>query len=297
MEEFKGKKIKFMCTSKCNINCEHCYISYSGAWDPDELLETIKVLKDKYEILLNGAEVLTNLEYLKSYKEIHQPWIMTNGLALLNKETIKALKDNEIQSVSMSYHFGIHEDISKVTLKTIKRILEILRENDINYRFLTTITSKNYKQIEYMCEEAYKIGAKGIMFTNFIRQGNGQNLDRSLILTQEKINEVFNLINYVRTLYKKEELIIERSGTFGKNNEISNDRFKCNYGHDSVCITPDKNVYPCIFTSKPGFEIGKLIDKKVMIKENLNLDNNVCVAREIYNNNNKKLEKTIKFGN
>ena len=83
--------------------------------------------------MLNGAEVLTDLEYLKSYKEIGQPWILSNGLALLKPNIIE--NSNSITSVSMSYHFGIHDEISVVEYKQILEIIEILRANGLNCRF------------------------------------------------------------------------------------------------------------------------------------------------------------------
>lgn len=90
MKEYTGKKVTFLCTSVCNINCSHCYVNYKGKRNPDELLKLVRYLKDKYKIMLNGAEVLTEPEYLKSYKEIGQPWLLSNGLALLNPNNMKS---------------------------------------------------------------------------------------------------------------------------------------------------------------------------------------------------------------
>lgn len=45
MIQYKGKKIIIMACSKCNINCKHCYISYSGNRKPEELLTLVKELK------------------------------------------------------------------------------------------------------------------------------------------------------------------------------------------------------------------------------------------------------------
>ena len=86
--------------------------------------------------------------------------------------------------------------------KQILEIIKILRANGLNYRFLTTITSKNYQLIEEMCKESYQLGAKGVMFTNFIRQGNGTNLEK-LILTKQQLKEFFEYLKFVRSLYDK----------------------------------------------------------------------------------------------
>lgn len=282
LREFEGKKVDIMCTSDCNTNCEHCYVCYKGRRDPDELLDLVSFLKDKYKVMLNGAEVLTNPEYLKSYKEIHQPWILSNGLAILNPKIVEKLKENEIKSVSMSYHFGIHDEISKVSTEKLKKVMKILRENELEYRFMTTITSKNYMLIEKMCEESIALGAKGIMFTNFLKQGHGENLE-DLILKKDQLKDFFEHLKYVRSIYKKSDLIIERNGNFGPDESCDNNKFCCEFGTNSVFITPDNNVYPCIFLTKPGYEIGKLIDKHIYIEDKYYNDEKSCIVDNLCN--------------
>lgn len=291
--EYTGKKVTFLCTSACNINCEHCYICYRGQRDPNDLLESVKKLKNKYKIMLNGAEVLTNPEYLSSYKEIGQPWVLTNGLALLNPNIIDALIENNIKSVSLSYHFGIHDSISNVKTSQLLDIINIIKVSGLEFRFLTTITSENYQLIPEICNETYEMGAKGIMFTNFMRQGNGINLSKNLILSKDQLKEFFKYIAYVRSIYNKDDLIIERSGTFGRDLDSINDHFSCDCGVDRVYITPDNNVYPCIFLTKPGYEIGKYIDGRIMISNTFENDHNVCITSEICNHD-KSFTKTLK---
>lgn len=294
MKEYEGEIVKILCTSKCNIKCDHCLVRYNGERDQDELLEIVKLLKNKYKVLMNGAEVLTNLGYLKAYKEVGQTWIMTNGLELLNPDVIAAIKENNIKSVSLSYHFGMHDDISKVKTDQIKKIIEVIKKNDLEFRFLTTISSLNYQLIVPMCQEAYDIGARGIMFTNLIRQGNGVNLDNHLFLSQEQINEFFNYLRYVRSIYKKDDFIIERSGTFGKDEESLKNNFSCNCGTNRVYLSPDNKIYPCVFLTGLGCEIGMFIDGKIMIYDDFYHDESKCAACEICNNG-KSFSKVLQF--
>lgn len=42
MKEYTGKTVKIMTCSKCNTKCKHCYINYSGDFDPDELYNIVK---------------------------------------------------------------------------------------------------------------------------------------------------------------------------------------------------------------------------------------------------------------
>lgn len=270
------------------MSCKHCYISYSGNRNPMELLKLVKKLKEKYEVVLNGAEVLTNIEYLNSYKELGQKYILTNGYELYkNIKIIDVLKKYNITSVSISYHFGIHDKISLILSTSLKKVFKELKNNNLNYRIMTTITSKNYNDIEKMCEEAIKLGADGIYFTNYIQQGNAIKMDDSLKLSQEQITSFFKQLIKVRKKYTKDELLIERDGGFGPNELLEKDHFVCPSVNNLVVLTPDNNLYPCIFLAKPGYEIGKLVDGKLYIFEEYNNINTgtKCFAKEICNNN------------
>lgn len=283
LEEYTGKRVTFLCTSYCNVNCKHCYVSYEGKRDPMELLEIVKKMKNEYKIMLNGAEILTDLEYLKSFKEIGQKWILTNGLMLTKDEVIDELINNEIKSVSMSYHFGIHDSISKVKISVLKNIMNKLKNAGLEYRILTTITSQNYQLVQQMCQESFSLGAKGIMFTNFIRQGNALNLDDNLILNSEQLQVFFESLSHVRSIYDKDKFVIERSGTFGKLDDATRDHFYCDAGTDRVYVTPDNKIYPCIFLTKPGFEIGEFCDGKLMVTKEVNNTHDKCLVKDLCN--------------
>ena len=85
MKEYTGKEVIVMACSNCNANCSHCYISYKGNRAPEDLLSIVRNLKKRYSLNINGAEVLTNFDYLKSYKEIGQHFVLTNGIVFFKK--------------------------------------------------------------------------------------------------------------------------------------------------------------------------------------------------------------------
>ena len=300
MVEYNGKKVIIMCCSSCNLNCEHCYISYEGNRTAEDLLDVVRNLKDKYEIALNGAEVLTNLGYLKAYQELGQKYILSNGLAISrNPKTIDKLLEHGIESVSISYHFGIHDQISLIPSEELEEVFNKIKEKDFNFRLMTTITTQNYHMIEEMCDKAYELGAKGIYFTNFMLQGNALNIeDRDLVLSDEQINSFFKQLMKCREKYKKEELLIERDAGFGRNTLSTHDNFNCPSVCDLVVLTPDNNVYPCIFLAKPGNEIGVYQDRKIYIDEKLlstvqQYNGLTCFAKEICNEGKAPLVKRI----
>lgn len=280
--EFNGEKIIIMICSNCNINCKHCYISYTGNRTPEELLQMVEHLKDRYTIELNGAEVLTNLDYLPAYKLLGQHFLISNGKAIKeNPETIKRLKENDITTVSLSYHFGIQDKISVMTEEDLNGIIKELQDNGIEVRLMTTITSENYDRIGEMCEKASSLGARAIKFTKFISQGNALHLNKKNQLQDNQVDVFFKELSQARKQYDSSDLLIERCGTFGKEKE--NDHFQCLCMNNLAVITPDNHIYPCIFLAKPGYEIGRYEDGKILVEPNLVWDSKKCLADEICN--------------
>lgn len=81
--EYEGKSVKIMTCSNCNMKCKQCYVAYTGNFEKNKLLEVVKLLKNKYEVLLNGTEPLIN-NYLDSFKISDEKFILSNGLVFKN---------------------------------------------------------------------------------------------------------------------------------------------------------------------------------------------------------------------
>lgn len=298
MVEYNGKEVILMACSSCNIKkCEHCYISYEGDRTPSDLKKIAKILARNYDVYINGAEVLVNKEYFDSYKIVNQNWMLTNGFEIYrNPSILDYLKERGIEIVEMSYHFGIQDKISKINNAMLEKNIGYLKEKGMKFKLLVTISTENYTMINKMCEKAVELGAYGIEFTNFLKQGNARNMSTSNLLSSEQICEFFDQLSLARKKYPKEQLVIDRSGLFGKNKNSSSCNFNCPAGRDMVVVTPDNNVYPCLFLAKPGLEIGKLEDGKILLNEHIDNDGNLCLAQELCNNNNEKIiSKVLKL--
>lgn len=293
MVEYEGKEVVLMACSSCNIKrCEHCYISYNGDRKPENLFELSSILNEKYNVYINGAEVLYNKKYFDSYPVVNQNWMLTNGYAIYNNPLIlDFLKERGIKIVEMSYHFGIQDQISVMSNNMLEKIVEYLKEKNMQIKILVTINSTNYNMLDEMCQKAIELGAYGIEFTNFLKQGKAIEMDSDNILSEEQISIFFEQLRYVRNKYSIDNLVIDRSGMFGKDNNNPKCHFSCPAGKDLVVITPDNNVYPCLFLAKPGYEIGKYDEntKKVLLDYIIDNDGNHCLAYEICNKNNEKV--------
>ena len=235
-------------------------------------------LVEKYDVRINGTEPLLHREYLNALKYARQKLVLTNGLVFKdNYEYITELLQYGIKTIGISYHFDVHDSISVVNKDYLDKLFLEIIERGLDVQVMTTITSKNYKEIPKYCEYCFKNGIKKIRFTNFISQGNAKKLDSNLILNDLQRYEFFKIIDNMRKKYPKEVLEIQRCGSFG-NNLKSIKKFNCDAGKGSVVITPDFKVYPCLFFAKPGNEIGYYEDGNIFIDNNYENDQTECRA-------------------
>lgn len=279
--EFEGNEVTIMACSDCNTRCKHCYIGYSGNFYEESLYNLCSLLIRKYRVTLNGTELLLHPEFFESMRLVGQDFIITNGLELVKKpELIQELLSIGIKYVGISYHFFIHDKISSIDPTIVEPLLKKLKQSGIIADIRVTITSENYDRIEEICDLTYKMGATGIKFTNYLYVGAATKLKKSNVLTDGQLNIFFEQLEKVRSKYNKEDFLIRRCGSFGNS---KNRIFKCPAITDSVVITPDLKVYPCIFMARKGMEIGAVEAGKIIIDSNCQINNNCCTAKEIFN--------------
>lgn len=190
--EFQGKKITICLTSLCNAKCKHCYIDYHGQWDIGELKQLIPVLRKKYIIALNGAEVLTNPDYLELYPLAGEHNLLTNGLAIVkNPNLMERMNDNGIERVSISYHFD--STVSAIPHEIIEQAIKLLQENGFRVELMTTISKQNYMNIKEICEKVHSLNVEELYLTNYLCKGNAQ-LRSELALSTDEIIGVTPLL-------------------------------------------------------------------------------------------------------
>ena len=284
-KEFNGNRIIIMTCSDCNTKCKHCYISYRGNFNANELYNICKHLSKKYWVQLNGTEILLHKDYFDSIQLVKQNFILTNGIQFQREpQIIKEIAKIGIKYVGISYHFGIHDDISSVDEKIIQDDIYRLKSEGIQPDMRVTITKENLKLVPDMCLRALELGVRRIKFTNYLRLGSAENLSSQQILMKEDLEEFFSILNLMRDKYPEDILRIRRCGSFGNDD---NSRRKCNFNclacTDTVVMTPDYKIYPCIFLSKPGFEIGKMIDGKIIIFKDIQHTGKICLAQQVSN--------------
>ncbi|MDO5569371.1 MAG: radical SAM protein [bacterium] len=288
--EYCGKKVTFMSCSVCNTKCKHCYVSYKGNIDSKDLYDMCLKLKSKYQLNINGTEILLQ-NYYDSLKLINQYRILTNGIAITNNPKILTkLQDAGVNMIAMSYHFGIHDKVSDVKQCLIENNIKLIQKKGMNVELMCTITQKNYNLVLDICEKALKLNVHKLRFINYLKTGNALTITDNNVLTDEQKKEFFRQLTIARNIYAKEDLLIKRCGTFGKDFSNSKCNFICPAGQDEIVIAPNLKVYPCIFLVKEGYEIGEYINGHIYLNKIIIHDGNLCLADQIFNKN-----KQIKF--
>lgn len=267
MVEYTGKFVILMLCSECNNNCSHCYIDYKGRFSDDELSKLVPELLKKYKVDMNGTEPILFEEYFKYFKMAGNTRILTNGIALIdNYDLMNKLKANGIDTIRLSYHYGIQDKISSIKMVELDRLIEQLLDNDFKVKLMCSLSKDNYKCIDEFCDKALSLGVESVKFTNFINQGNAKiNYKESSFLDRDQIKYVLEEIDEERKKYNPNKLYIERCGSFGQNNNGHKSKFKCLYMNNIAVITPDKKVYGCVFDIAKGNEIGFLDDDNRII--------------------------------
>lgn len=293
MVEYSGKSITIMCCSKCNVKCQHCYIEYTGNISSDKLEEIVMRLKEKYEVSLNGTEILLNPEYLKILKILEQDRVLTNGIIIHNNDKLlDEMKENNIEWVCMSYHFDFHNLISPVDKEIIHDNIRKLKEKGFNVELMATISTINYGKVEEMVNKAIALGADCLRFTNLFNEGRTTNLDNKLLLNDEQINNFFDQFYYCKEKYG-DKIKIRRSGTFSRDFRKINSTYYCPANANTIALAPNLKVYPCPFLVKEGYEIGSYDNGIIYLDEIYDNDNSKCMLHETLNRGNQYIKRKI----
>ena len=281
--EYSGTKVTIMCCSTCNVKCKHCYIEFNNDIDSYTLSNMINALKDRYEVSLNGSELLLNKEYIRLLKLIEQDRVLTNGLILHNNiDLMEFLSENDIKWICMSYHFKLHDIVSQVDKHIIVDNIKLLKERGFKIELMTTISIDNFNEVDNMVIEAISMGADCIRFTNLFNEGRTVANLNSKILNDSQINAFFDQFYEAKEKYK-DLILVRRSGTFSRDYRKEKSSYFCPSEVDTVAIGPNMKVYPCPFLVKEGFEIGYYENGKIIIEDEYLHCKDSCLLQDILN--------------
>ncbi|NTV23372.1 MAG: radical SAM protein [Nanoarchaeota archaeon] len=266
----------------CNIDCGHCYLPYAGNRSPEDTLEAVINLKAQgHDVIIAGSETLVDTGYLEAYMEAGQDYLLTNGILLNHKpELFDLIEEHGIKTIQISAHFGIDKELKSVPISLVGKVATEAKYRGFDVRLATTITSKNYHDVENMCGLAYGMGADELKFIRMIQSGKAE-ADNENSLTQENINMFFDYVTRTRAKYDKDEFRISMHGNFGPRPGSAGESLSLRNGYcpasdGLVAIAPDGVVYGCPFLM--NIPIGRYVEGRLDMKS-IFQDRLACLAK------------------
>ena len=167
-EIYKGKSVKIMTCSKCNMKCKQCYIPYKGNFESEELFEIVKILKNNYEIFLNGTEPLLN-NYLDSFRVADEKIVLTNGTNIVINANVKVNQYAPAKEAEIKLYYNNEEipiDKHSEGFKLITRVQDEAHRFAIEYH--RSLRSK--EQVHSVLDDIPGVGEKTVEFLRSLKE-------------------------------------------------------------------------------------------------------------------------------
>ncbi|MCS7364331.1 MAG: radical SAM protein [archaeon GB-1867-035] len=203
----------WLCTYKCNLNCNHCYVkgrnvNEMNTEDAIRMISEIVELNPRH-FSITGGEPLLRKDIFTILKEAKKQGlntsIVTNGL-LLNEQVIDKLSKMDIY-IYLSLDSASEETFNKIRGWNRSKLLEkieILRKKNVEFSTIMTIMPENYHEAGLFIELSLNIGAKHAALIPVIPSGGAKNkqlTQKQLIKAIESIDEKSNEYGYPTSLW------------------------------------------------------------------------------------------------
>lgn len=259
--------------NRCRRNCPQCYLGSDKQGLP--LAVAIRRVKLLQKLGISSikpifGEVLDHPEYLQLYALIGQRYCLSSGEAIVNNPSIRdQLIQNGIQAVRLSAHYFDQGRFSPVPLSIVQEAIRLLNEVGIKAEAFTILWRGNYQLVSAICQRAI---ADGITTLRFINLMPIRPELRSDILAIAEIQQVFDQVVLMRQQISKYQLTIKLLGNFGPRpgslgQELAGKGCYCPAGRQSVYISLDGLVYPCMFLRETKWVIGRLGKTELIIEQ------------------------------
>jgi radical SAM protein with 4Fe4S-binding SPASM domain len=226
-ENSLGPVIVFNCTSRCNLNCLHCYSSSQANQSDNELTtgQAKELLSRLVEVncpmvLFSGGEPLLRsdlFELLTEAKRLGLRTVISSNGTLIDAAAAGQLADVGISYVGISID-GTEEFHDKFRcvpgcFKAAMAGIENCKKAGIKTGLRFTITKENAKQIPAVFDIAAASDIRRICFYHLIRAGRAARLRREYRILRLRSGQVSN-IEYRNFIRRVLDVIMERTQDF-----------------------------------------------------------------------------------
>lgn len=286
--------VNFEITSRCNLNCRHCYINNHAldtrAKSTEISIDQIDEISDqaiKYGAiwcLLTGGEPLIRPDFEDIYLLLKKKGLLlsvfTNANLISNKHiklfTEYPPRDIEVTVYGVTKH--TYETISRVpgSFHSFIRGLDLLTEANINIRLKAMALKSNYHemdQIRAFCEERTKDFYR---FDPVLHLRYDRNEKRNQDIISERLSpaEIVALEN--SDTNRLDSLLKNCAITYSGNSAKEPFLFQCGIGNGEIIIGPDGNLRICSALWEPSF-----LQKSDTLKDIIQLYSQIARAHSI----------------
>ncbi len=282
-------------TSRCNLACEHCYLSAgAGRKDSQELssAEAKEFIRDLAQmgvplLLFTGGEPLLRHDFWElaecATENGLKTALSTNG-TLITKEVAMRLKDSGIEYVGVSLD-GAERTHDKMRNQPgcFRKAVQALRncmEIGLKAGIRVTLTRDNYTEIEYLLALSRELRVPRFCVYWLVPSGRGREIYNKQLKPQEMYRIFVMLYQHARAIDPEEMEILtvdapqdgvylleklKEDGSSEYENALKLLQYtgdSCSAGDRVANVDPYGNVYPCQFAQMEELKIGNIRERR-----------------------------------
>jgi pyrroloquinoline quinone biosynthesis protein E len=255
---FAPRSIQIECTTRCNLKCTFCEISYWSEPPADLQLENVQQmlahLPQVQRVDLTGiGEALMNPSFLNIIEVLKSQGIyitLNDNFTLMTDATARRLVELGIDQIFLSLDGATKQTYESLrrganferVIANVRRLLAIKREMKQKLpevKINTVVCSENYHELPDLVALAQKMGIGMVQFVNVMTFEETNKLDISGDQVQQKFEAALALARQLGILVKVElfqKLPVQQ----------------CDFPWTRNFVTHDGYVHPCCYTTQSG---------------------------------------------
>lgn len=280
-------QVVYMVTDKCNASCPHCYKAKHQSLGKsfEECESDIRhLIQQGHQVIVAGAEVLSDFEKVRLYKLANQGYLLSNGILLANDHGIfEKLSQCGISRIVVSWHIEFPRLISALPEHITKRAIAGIQKNNFDLQVNCVIGSENVGKLDKIIMRLLENGVRDVKF--FQLMPINDSLDQYK-LSEEQKKHFLEDIQDMRRRYEQSDIRIGLHANFNadlteKSREARNAGLFCPAGKELVVVETDGRIYPCPFLSQDQFQIGQMQGGRMRIFKSIEHDGRDCLAEKL----------------
>ena len=272
---FSPRSIQIECTTKCNLRCTFCELSYWSEEPADLEFENVQTMvahlpKLKRIDLTGIGEALVNKNFFDIVKFLKSRGIcitLNDNFMLMTEKTARRVVDLGIDQIFLSLDGASPETYEPIrrgakfdtVVANVKRLMAIKKETGSQLpevKINTVVCDTNYHELPQIVELAHEIGIGMVQFVNIVTFDDTDSMGTDDI--RGKVRQKFEA-----AIARAEELgVLVKVELFDKLPVQ-----QCDFPWTRNFVTYDGFVHPCCYTTQSGDRtaqngrsLGNLVD-------------------------------------